>query len=161
VTVLDDPLAAVSREARPYPAEMLQPGSTGLCLFAAAFLGVNDAIHMAARNMHVTCVDTDLDRLHQMANIYPPSWNFMVSDAWRFARESRSRWDYVSVDTFTGDATDRSLRSLELWCSLARKAVTITAAAGQCERLPGTVDGWHASLFPRSSLALWLVLHRD
>jgi hypothetical protein len=43
------PLDAISKEARPYPADMLTPARTGLLLFAAAYLGVNDAIHFARK----------------------------------------------------------------------------------------------------------------
>lgn len=159
--VLDPPLSAVSEKARPYPADMLPEGGTGLCLFAAAFQGVNDAVHMARHDMHVTCVDCDTKRLDQMSSLYPTNWHWYPMDAWQFAEQARRdgwQWDVVSVDTYTGDATDRSLASLELWCSLATKAVTATIGGRQDYIAP---DGWRTSLFQRSPLADWLVLRCD
>jgi hypothetical protein len=161
MTVLTSPLDAISRVARPYPADMLPKGGTGLCLFAAAFLGHNDAIHMARRDMHVTCVDVDSGRLNEMSRLYPANWHWYPMDAWEFAEQARRdgwTWDVVSVDTFTGDATDRSLGTLDLWCSLAARAVTVTLSTGQDYTYP---DGWRPSLFRRSDLADWLVLRRD
>lgn len=159
--ILEAPLDRVSMQARPYPADMLAGCNTGLLLFAAAFCGVNDAIHFARREMVCTCVDTDQDKLGRMAALYPPEWVFYSGDAWEFAQaaaEAGNGWDAVSADTFTGDATDRSLKTLDLWCSVAYKCVTATIAYGQDYTVP---DGWRASLFPRSDLAAWLVLRRD
>jgi hypothetical protein len=160
VKVLEHPLDAISRQARPYPADMLPEGGTGLCLFAAAFLGHNDAIHFARAEMKATCVDVDEPRLREMCALYPDDWSFRLMDAWQYAETYpvREAYDVVSVDTFTGDATDRSLQSLELWCSLATKAVTVTIAHGQDYTTP---TGWRPSLFQRSAIADWLVLRRD
>lgn len=161
MTVLTSPLDTISRVARPYPADMLPHGGTGLCLFAAAFLGHNDSVHMARRSMRVTCVDTDADRLAEMQTLYPDDWEFVATDAWEFAKsaaEAGRTWDIVSVDTFTGDSTDRSLQSLDLWCSLARRAITVTISTEQQYTYQ---DGWRPSLFRRSDLADWLVLRRD
>lgn len=163
VTVLAAPLDRISAQARPYPADMLPVGGTGLCLFAAAFLGVNDAIHMARKDMRVTCVDYDRFRLDKMAPLYPEDWRFVLEDAWIFASRAShfgQQWDVVSIDTFTGDATDRSLESLELWCSLARKAVTATTTRHQGLDVVAPT-GWRSSLFPRSNMADWLVLRCD
>jgi hypothetical protein len=160
VRVLEAPLDAVSRDARAYPVHLLREGETGLCLFAAAFLGANDAVHMARMGMTVMCVDTDRDRLLEMSGLYPEGWGWSWLDAWQFsqeAAESRDEWDVVSVDTFTGDATDRSLATLDLWCSLARRVVTATVAKHQNYVVPG---GWEAALYERSMLADWLVLTR-
>lgn len=159
--VLDAPLVRVSRQARAYPAEILDGCETGLLLFAAAFLGVNDAIHFARRQLSCICVDTDQRKLGEMADLYPDDWVFVESDAWEFAQaaaDAGHRWDAVSVDTFTGEATDRSLETLELWCSLAARCVTVTIGHGQDFKLP---DGWRAQFFPRSHRAQWLVLRRN
>ena len=122
--VLEGPLEAVSRDAMVYPAHLLRYGGTGLCLFAARFYGVNDAIHMARAGMDITLVDI-APRVHEMAAMYGA---FAVQgDAWECAekwRDQGDQWDAVSVDTYTGDATTRSLGDLELWCSLARDVVT-------------------------------------
>ena len=159
---LQGPLSEVSRDARAYPVHLLREGDTGLCLFAAAFLGRNDAIHMARNNMVVTCVDTDVDRLREMSALYPDDWEFVTMDAWEFAAwapESRDHntYDVVSVDTFTGDATDRSLESLDLWCSLARRVVTCTISPDSMFLAP---EGWEHTYMERSDIASWLVLTR-
>lgn len=161
MTVLAPPLDRISREARPYPADMLPHGGSGLLLFAAGFLGVNDAIHFARRRMVCMCVDTNRSRLDMMRRLYPANWAFTVQDAWQFAKEALgdgAMWDAVSVDTFTGEATDRSLETLDLWCAVARHAVTATVEFGQVYTVP---DGWSGDLFPRSDRAAWLVLRRD
>jgi len=161
VRVLDAPLDEISRRARPYPAYLLPQGGTGLALFAAAFQGHNDAIHFARAEMTATCVDTDIDKLAKMATLYPNGWRFVISDAWEFATNAKAdgdTWDVVSVDTFTGDATERSLTSLDLWCSLANLAVTATIEPGTPFWEP---HGWTPQLFPRSDNVSWLVLTRD
>lgn len=161
MTVLAAPLDKISREARPYPSFRLPEAGTGLCLFAAAFLGVNDAIHMARKDMTVTCVDVDRDRLSAMAELYPDTWRFEHADAWEYAtlmRDSGAEWDAVSIDTFTGDASRRSTRTLDLWCSLATKIVTVTVGEHDEWAAP---PGWEEWVYPRSDLAAWLVLERQ
>jgi hypothetical protein len=160
MTVLAPPLAEISERARPYPADLLPEGGTALALFSAAFLGHNDAIHFARKNMTGTCVDIDTDKLEQMRQLYPPGWKFITGDAWEYAISATgfsARWDAVSVDTFTGEAMIRSLASLELWCELARKVVTVTITDGHPYEVP---EGWHAMLYPRSNDVNWLVLTR-
>lgn len=161
--VLEAPLDRISLEARPYPADMLEHCETGLLLFAAAFLGANDAIHFARKQLVCTCVDTNSERLARMEALYPSDWLFEAQDAWEFARDAADRgktWDAVSVDTFTGTATIRSVETLDLWCSLANRCVTATIATGQAVTVP---DGWRGFVFPRearSEIASWLVLQR-
>ena len=96
-----------------------------------------------------------------MASLYPSEWTFVCEDAWEFAQEQAqmgSRWDVVSVDTFRGNATERSLTTLNLWCSLANRAVVATLEDGQEYVCP---EGWTAQLFKRNSEVYWLVLLRD
>lgn len=153
-------LEHVAMEARPYPTHLLEGCETGLVLFAAAFLGHNDAIHFAEAGIQTTCVDIDGERLEQMADLYPAEWHFLAGDAWEFAANAgENRWDAVSVDTFSGDAMYRSLASLELWCSLARQVVTSTITAEATDRYR-TPDGWMASLSTRATGVYWLVLER-
>jgi hypothetical protein len=158
VTVLGPPLDMVSTDARAYPADLLPEGGTALALFAAAFLGANDSIHFARKDMYGTCVDTNEKRLREMSLLYPESWIFVNDDAWEFAERVDFKWDVVSADTFLGNATERSLQTLDLWCSLAEKMVTATIPRGQSPVIP---DGWRAQIFPRSAIASWLVLQRD
>lgn len=155
-------LEHVAMEARPYPAHLLEGCETGLVLFAAAFLGHNDAIHFAEAGVQTTCVDTDAERLAEMRTLYPEDWEWEVCDAWDyevFATGYCFQWDAVSCDTWTGDLMHRSLASLNLWCSLAHKLVTATIT----DDVPmvDAPDGWKAELFPRSERVSWLVLTRD
>lgn len=158
--VLESPLDALSRQAQPYPAHKLREGETGLALFSAGFLGINDAIHFARMEMTSTCVDINASKLRKMERMYPDDWTFVVSDAWEFADAAAGRgdvWDVVSVDTFLGDATKRSLESLEVWCALSRRLVTATIPARADYVKP---RGWNLSIFPRSDRASWMVLIR-
>jgi hypothetical protein len=151
-------LEHVAMQARPYPSHLLEGCKSGLCLFAAAFLGHNDAIHFAEAGIDTMCVDTDRERLREMAALYPDSWSFQAADAWQFAEiwSGGFQWDAVSVDTWTGDLMLRALGSLDLWCSLARKFVTCTITH-EIDDLP-QIDGWLPWLSPRSGNVDWLVL---
>lgn len=155
-------LEHVAMQARPYPSHLLEGCETGLVLFAAAFLGHNDAIHFAEAGIRTTCVDVDGERLAEMCDLYPSDWSFHENDAWRFVEachiySERAQWDVVSVDTFTGDMMHRSLASLDLWCSLARKVVTVTYVAVTGYEVP---EGWQDSLYTRAGDVYWLVLER-
>lgn len=166
VTLTYPTLEHVAQEARPYPDHLLADCSTGLALFAAAFLGHNDAIHFALAGMRATCVDVDDEGLDRMREIYPDDWSFLFSDAWSFAQRANGfgeRWDAVSVDTFTGDSMERSLRSLNLWTGLARRLVTVTYRVEdpRVELIrPFIPRGWIWSLYPRSGAIYWLTLER-
>lgn len=161
VSVTEYPtLTHVAQEARPYPTYLLEGAHSGLCLFSAAFYGHNEAIHFALEGLHTTCVDIDGEKLEAMADLYPKEWLFICRDAWDFAEKHAAdgdRWDIVSVDTFRGNATERSLKSLDLWCSLANKAVVATLELGQTYETP---EGWTAHTFQRNSEVFWLVLTR-
>lgn len=153
-------LGEVAMEARPYPDHLLKDARTGLCLFSAAFLGHNEAIHFAMADVVTTCVDIDPDRLAQLEDLYPDTWEFVNEDAWDYAvaaGDAGRTWDVVSVDTFRGNATERSLTTIPLWCSLADKAVVMTLEKGQDYDVPLR---WRAELMPRNSEVYWLVLMR-
>lgn len=158
MTVLAPPLDAVSRRARPYPAHLLPRNGTGLLLFAAAYQGHNDAIHMARADMTCTCVDRDPHQLRRMRRLYPLEWLFVHADAWEYAADAATHghsWSAVSVDTYLGDATDRSLASLDLWCSIADSLLTATIEQEQTVEPPA---GWQQTRFPRTAGVDWLVL---
>ena len=150
-------------EKRPYPAELLAGCESGLVLFAAAFLGHNDAIHFAEAGVpNVTLVDVDGERLNEMKDLYrDETWQFVEADAWEYARTARDydlAFDAVSVDTFTGPALERSLGDLTAWTSIARRFVTVTATRDVGFQLP---DRWRYRILWRSSLAYWLVLEPE
>jgi len=150
----------INRQACPYPAFLLPKGGTGLCLFSAGFHGWNDVIHMARKQMTVTCVDTNPDKLWEMAQIYPEGWEFEVADAWDWAEravQAGRKFDVVSVDPFFGGAAEHAWETLYLWVTLAKKLVTLTVHTDTQLNVP---TGWTADYFPRSSNAAWLVLTR-
>lgn len=149
-------------DSRPYPVELLEETSSALILFAAAFLGHNDAVHFAEAGVpDVTLVDIDGERLEEMRALYRDDrWRWITGDAWEMAeaaQASHERWDVVSVDTFHGDAEERSLGNLASWTSIARRAVVVSAAAGAIYHVPA---GWGSRLLRRSSSAYWLILER-
>lgn len=153
-------LEQIGDVARPYPAQYLEACRTGLCLFGAAYLGHNDAVHFYEHGLATTVVDTDSERLEAMRDLYPDAWSFVSVDAWEYAhaaaREEVS-WDAVSVDCFTGDAELRVLEDLALWASIAREVVTVTITDGKrFVTPPGWASGWHL----RSPGVYWLVLRR-
>jgi hypothetical protein len=142
--VLEGRLGELSAEARVYPAHLLRDGGEGLCLFAARFYGVNDAIHMARCQMALDLVDTS-PRVWELEEIYGPNVMVHEGDAWAYAEEwaaDERQWDAVSA---------------ELWCSLARDVVTVTHTPGAPYEVP---DGWRDELFPRNDRVNWLVLTR-
>lgn len=144
-----------------YPTYLLEHAETGLCLFSAAFRGYNDVVHFALEEVQTTCVDIDAPKLEEMSELYPEDWRFVCRDAWEFAEKHAAlgeTWDVVSVDTFRGNATERSLASLDLWCSLANTAVVATLEEGQEYEAP---EGWRVHTLRRNPTVLWLVLTRD
>lgn len=153
-------LTEVATEARPYPTEVLEGCETGLCLFSAAFLGHNEAIHFALAEVRTTCVDIDSGKLAEIERLYPSDWEFVHADAWKFAEDAADAertWDVVSVDTFRGNATEKSLVTIPLWCSIANKAVVMTLEKGQDYDVPMR---WRAELLARNSEVYWLILTR-
>jgi hypothetical protein len=153
-------LERVQKNARSYPGYLLPRGGTALGLFAAGYHGWNDCVHFLRANMTADCVDLNQPLLDEMADIYPDDWEFHCQDAWKFGRQAMRQgrqWDVVSVDTFLGEATRRSMSSLDLWTSLATEMVTATAPLGSETKAP---PGWQAFAFPRSPRAEWVVLTR-
>jgi hypothetical protein len=161
MTVTYPTITDVAMEARPYPTYLLENANSGLCLFSAAFMGHNEAIHFVLEEVPTTCVDIDQEKLHAMAALYPGDWEFVCRDAWEFADAAHSigmTWDVVSVDTFRGNATEKSLADLGVWCAIANQAVIATLADDMAYDVP---DGWTETRFQRNSEVDWLVLTRD
>jgi hypothetical protein len=153
---------ALNREAQPYPSFLLpEDGGTALSLFAAGFWGWNDGIHLIRAGLTIDFVDTDADKLFEMATLMPEGHAFHVDDAYDFgsraAMEGRE-WDVVSVDPFMGNMQERSWEMLYLWLTVARKMLTLTVKSDV--ELPED-DTWTSSYFPRNERVGWLVMRHD
>lgn len=134
-----------SDEADLYPRHVLKGCETALVLFSAAFFGRQDAYWVADAGLRATCLDTDADRLDQMADVYPTDWDFIEADVyeWAPAAESMSRhWDVVSVDCPSGHF-DRCADLVPLWCALARRAVVLGCGLNRRDIL--VPSGWRLS----------------
>lgn len=145
----------------PYPTELLVGCESALVLFGAAFLGINDAIHVAAAGIaDVTVVDVDAARLATMRSLYPAGWEFVESDAFDFAgRQSaaHARYDLVSADPWT-DLMPRCRDLLPTLVSLARRAVVLGVEPALSLEAPA---GWDGRRIERSALSDWLVLEAN
>jgi hypothetical protein len=152
---------ALNREAQPYPSFLLPTEGTALSLFAAGFWGWNDGIHLIRAGLTIDFVDTDADKLFEMASLMPEGHAFHVDDAYDFASRAAlegREWDVVSVDPFMGHMQERSWEMLYLWLTVARKMLTLTVKSDV--ELPED-DPWTASYFPRNERVGWLVMRRD
>jgi hypothetical protein len=152
---------ALNREAQPYPSFLLPTAGTALSLFAAGFWGWNDGIHLIRAGLTIDFVDTDKDRLFEMATLMPEGHAFHVEDAYVFAGRAaveNREWDVVSVDPFMGHMQERAWDLLYLWLTITRQMLTLTVRSGV--ELPD-MEGWTASYFPRNAAVGWLVMRRD
>jgi hypothetical protein len=151
----------LNRSAQLYPSFLLPTEGTALSLFASGFWGQNDGIHLIRAGLTIDFVDTDKDKLYEMATLMPAGHSFHVEDAYDFASHAalQSReWDVVSVDPFMGHMQERSWEMLYLWLTITRKMLTLTVKSDI--ELPET-DGWTTSYFPRNHRVGWLVMRYD
>ncbi len=143
-----------------YPTHVLEGCESALVLFAAAFYGRQDCAAIATAGLTATCVDTDAEKLEQMRQAYPDSWEFFAADAFEFAGSSASVWDVVSLDPFT-TLFDECADRLPLWCSLARRAVVL--GTGTSTVVVAPAGWWVSGRSRRSGFAggtFWTVLER-
>jgi hypothetical protein len=154
-------LNSIYARAGAYPADILAGSDSALVLFGAAFLGVNDAIHMAGAGLtNVTVVDIEAEKLEEMRALYPQKWEFVPADAFDFVERQRSagvRYDVVSADPFT-NLMPRCRAELSSLCALARQAVVLGIEHGLEFDPP---QGWRSRRVERSELADWIVLESE
>lgn len=151
-------LVEILRRAGEFPRHLLPRGGSALAFFSGGFWGWNDVIYLQQADMTVTCVDTNKDRLWEMARLYPGGWSFCVDDAWEFAREhAGEEWDVVTVDPWSQTILT-ALEDLPLWCSLAKQLVVIGCLMD--EPTPEPPDGWKVWVLPRNERVGWLVMER-
>jgi hypothetical protein len=140
-----------------YPTEVLEGCESALVLFAAAFLGRQDACWVEEAGLVATCVDSDDRRLQEMLRLYPEDWTFVRDDAFSFVTRTARMWDVVSVDCPSG-AFERCAAHVTQWCQVARRAAIIGTAPGERLAQP---PGWRVTRrIRRSSIAYWTVMER-
>lgn len=123
-----------------YPREYLEGCGDALVLFAAAFLGKQDAIWILDHELSAVCVDIRSRQLHEMAGVYPPEWEFVQADVYELVdRGDLPQMDVVSIDCPSGHF-QRCADRLDRFCALARRVV-ILGTGRQTEVF--APDGWH------------------
>jgi len=124
-----------------YPGHLLDGCDTALVMFAAGFLGKQDAYWIADAGLKATCVDVDAAKLQQMQTMYPDAWHFVIQDAYDYAEHDAGRWtwDIVSLDPWTQDF-DRCAAQIGTWCYLANRAVILGTGAATRVTPP---KGWN------------------
>lgn len=128
-----------------YPGFVLEGAETALIMFAAGFLGKQDAYWIAEAGIRARCVDEDLEKLGQMRDLYPADWSYRVADVFEWS--DTKVYDIVSLDPWTQDF-QRCADMLGKWCAIAGRAVVLGTGVGTRVEAP---DGWHVSDVRRRS----------
>lgn len=134
-------LALNDADGQVYPRDRLLGLHTALIGFAAAFLGRQDCVWIDQAGLTATCVDTDVEKLLEMAQIYPDGWTFACRDLYEYAAERHAAgatYDIVSLDPYTNEC-QRCADHIGLWCDLAEQLVVIGTIRGTMLVVP---DGW-------------------
>lgn len=143
-----------------FPQYLLVGCETALVLFAAGFLGKQDAFWIAEAGLTATCIDSDAERLGEMMPLYPYRWAFLHDDAFDYATDTRRKWDVVTVDCPSG-AFARCSGMVDVWCSRARVAVVLGTGFRTIVTAP---EGWRVTERRRRSShdggVYWTVLER-
>lgn len=143
-----------------YPGGVLRGRETALILFAAGFLGKQDAYWVADAGLVGTCVDRDGHLLEQMRRMYPADWQFVQADVYEWATRRFRRWDIVSLDC-PSDQFQRCADLLEVWCDIAQHAVILGTGVTTTFMVP---EGWAVTdVRKRSDFVggvYWTVLER-
>lgn len=121
-----------------YPRDLLADCRDALVLFAAGFLGKQDAFWVAEAGLAATCVDNDAEKIAEMREVYPAGWEFVAGDVFQCAAATGRTWDLVSVDCPSG-AFDRCADYVSDWCRLARRFVFLGTGVRTFLAAP---DGW-------------------
>lgn len=147
-----------SASPRLFPRYVLNGCHDALVLFAAGFHGAQDAVWIAEAGMQATCVDVNHKMLGEMVLAYPEGWEYVHGDAFVYAENTERRWDVVTVDCPTS-LFDRCASRVELWTTLAQRAVVLGTGIGTEVDPPA---GWRVTeVLPRSLFqggVYWTVL---
>lgn len=150
--------AVRERSADVYPRTHLPGCESALVVFAAAFMGAQDAIWIHDAGLTATCIDNDIDRLDRMQSLYPAGWEFLCVDAYEWLETADGTWDVVSVDSPTGHF-ERCAERVQAFCKLARNLVILGIGTDTQVEAP---EGWEiVETIKRSDYAggvYWAVL---
>jgi hypothetical protein len=139
VVTMDTIRATSNRRA--FPREILEGSETALVLFAAAFHGGQDAIHVADAGMTATCVDTDAEKLGEMVLAYPEGWEYVTGDVFTYTSITERTWDVVTLDP-PSNQFQSVADALPLWCELAKHAVLLGVGHDTTVTVP---PGWQTA----------------
>lgn len=137
-------------DGRVYPRDRLEGCETALAGFCAGFLGRQDCAWLMQAGIVATCIDTDTDRLNQMAPLYPDSWTFVAGDIFDHAPalyRQGERFDVVTLDPPTS-LFERCADTIELWTALANRIVVVGTGRHTDVRIPA---GWRQTRLTRRS----------
>jgi hypothetical protein len=145
-----------------YPRDLLADCRDALVLFAAGFLGRQDAFWIADAGLEATCVDVRPHQLGEMAMMYPPTWVFVEADVYEFIqRPSIHVYDLVSVDCPSGHFQGCA-KLIDAWCMFAERYVVLGTGPDTEIRAP---FGWTLlERRKRSDFAggtYWAILRRN
>lgn len=121
-----------------FPGALLRGRKDALVLFAAGFLGKQDALWVAEAGLTATCVDTDAKLLRTMEGMYPSGWEFVEADAYTFAETTDRQWDVVSLDC-PSNQFQRCADHAPTWCRIAKHAVILGTGLHTLVKAPA---GW-------------------
>lgn len=146
-----------------YPKHLLTECKSALCLFGAGFYGASDGIHMYDADIsHVTIVDHDVTKIHDMEAIYPKHWLFDAFDVFEWVEHTVElnlpKWDIVSIDPPTPHIP-RCVDQLDVFVSLAKKYVTLTTYNEYLHKLETNYNV--IDVIDRSKVALTSVVALD
>ena len=146
-----------SAEGNVFPSDKIKGCHSALVLFAAAFLGRQDAVWLAAEGIKGTCIDLDQEKLDVMRRVYPKGWKFLCADVYEFVSLTDNTYDVVTIDCPTNHF-EKVAEMPNLWTMLANKIVVLGSNDKTHKEIkaPG---GWR-KLRPvyRSPIANWTVL---
>lgn len=148
---------------RSFPRDLLIGCKDALVVFAAGFLGMQDAFWISEAGIRATCLDHDGVRLEEMHKLYPDTWEFFKTDSFEWvtnASRAGRTWDLVSVDCNTNHF-ERCARLLPLWCRLARKVVIIGTGYDNVEAPIGWKLDRHVFRSDYQGGVYWDVLVRE
>ncbi len=121
-----------------FPHTVLEQRTDALVLFAAGFHGRQDAYWIKQAGIPATCVDNDPELLAAMAPLYPEDWDFVLADAYAFAKVAVRQWDVVTLDPWTNQF-QQCADNIEAWTGLAKHTVVIGHGWNTAIPVP---DGW-------------------